>query len=165
MSPPSVSRSISGSSTSAAYAANGPARTLSPMDHKQNMSVAGLPDLRVSVPNYSHVAEPSSQWQGSAQHMSPVHFQHLGNASARGSWDLSTFLDSPATASPVNGQPLNYSGRHISDTPATLGSATGGGAIVTTAGVVGATATTSTSTSTIVTTALESERKKRSTRT
>jgi hypothetical protein len=126
------------------------------------MSVAGLPDLRVSVPNYSHVAEPSSRWQGSAQHMSPVHFQHLGNASARGSWDLSTYLDtSPATANPSNGQPLNYNGRHLSDTPAALGSATGGGgAIVTTAGVgVGVAATVTTAT------ALESERKKRSTRT
>ncbi|KAG0652700.1 hypothetical protein D0Z07_0285 [Hyphodiscus hymeniophilus] len=121
-------RSISGSTSSTAYAGNLPGRVLSPHHQKPLASLqGGPPDLRVSVP---HPHESSGHWQGGQQqhHMpNPQHHyqQQLGNQSARNSWDqMSNYLENnPATAGGNStAQALDYSGsRNVVDRAATGG--------------------------------------------
>lgn len=111
-------RSISGSTTSTAYNSNIPAqRAISPQSQKSINFQGGPPDLRIAVP---HGTQESSHWpQGTTHHM-PTPQQHyqaqLGNAaavaSARGSWDLSNYLEnSPATAAGTSGSGVDYQGQ------------------------------------------------------
>ncbi|KAI9649941.1 hypothetical protein NHQ30_002526 [Ciborinia camelliae] len=101
-------RSISGSTTSTAYNSNIPAqRAISPQSQK-SINFQGVP----------HGAQESSHWQqGTTHHMPTPQQQYqaqLGNAaavaaSARGSWDLSNYLDnSPATAAGTSGPGVDY---------------------------------------------------------
>jgi len=106
--------SMSGSATSTAYTSNIPARVISPLNQKSMTSLqTGPPDLRVSVP---HPHETPSHWQGNQHHMpsSQQYQQQLGSQSARGSWDLSSYLDSnPGTAGGTSTpQTLNYPSTH-----------------------------------------------------
>ncbi|TVY85433.1 hypothetical protein LSUE1_G000471 [Lachnellula suecica] len=120
VSPPS----ISGSTTSTAYAGNLPTRVLSPHSQKSMPLQGGPHDLRVSLPNNPH--ETSSHWQGGQHHMhaSQQQYQQLGSQSGRGSWDMSSvgvgYLDNgPATAAAGSSavsqaQSMNYS-RNVAD--------------------------------------------------
>jgi hypothetical protein len=113
-------RSISGSSTSAAYnPMNIPARVHSPLNQKPMGPQGGPPDLRVSVPHNPH--EAPSHWQGGTHHMQgSQQYQQLGNQSGRSSWDMSSYLEgSPATTGGTSGQTqgLNYpNSRSLADT-------------------------------------------------
>ncbi|RDL39848.1 Uncharacterized protein BP5553_04188 [Venustampulla echinocandica] len=97
-------RSISGSTTSTAYASSIPARVLSPRSQKSLGLTGGPPDLRVALPHNPH--ESAGQWGsggGGGQHhmQSSPQFAPLGSQSSRSSWDMSSFLEnSPATAGP-----------------------------------------------------------------
>jgi len=115
-------RSISGSTTSTAYAGSIPARVLSPHSQK-SMALQGTSDLRVSLPHNPH--ETAGHWQGGQHHMqaSQQYQQHLGSQSGRGSWDMSSvgvaYLDNgPATTAGSSaagqGSSLNYS-RNVAD--------------------------------------------------
>jgi hypothetical protein len=96
ISPRSVSRSISGTSASTAYATSGPSKTLSPPTSKQyvNAKSGGPPDLRFSMPNYSQASEQTHQWQGSQHHMQPTNYQ----LNARNPWDGASYLDTSPVA-------------------------------------------------------------------
>jgi hypothetical protein len=117
---PNSPRSISGSSTSAAYnSMNIPARVLSPLNQKSMGPQGGPPDLRVSVPHNPH--EASSHWQGGGHLMQgSQQYQQLGNQSTRSPWDMSTYLEgSPATTGGTSGQAqaMNYpNSRNLADT-------------------------------------------------
>lgn len=114
-------RSISGSTTSTAYTSSIPARVLSPHNQKP-LGLQSGPDLRVSLPHNPH--EPSSHWQGGQHHMQTSQsYQHpqLSNSSSRNSWDMSTYLENPATAAGTSAPPhaLNYpSARSAADSAA-----------------------------------------------
>ncbi len=88
-------RSISGSTTSTAYATNVPARVVSPRSQKSMGLQVGPPDLRVAASHNPH--DSPSRWQGPQHHMqSAQQYQQL--PSGRGSWDMSSYLESsPAT--------------------------------------------------------------------
>lgn len=127
-------RSISGSTTSTGYSTI-PARVLSPLGQKSMTNLQSPPDLRVSVAHPHGLPEGSGQWQGSQHHMPPAtqqFQQQLGSQSARGSWDMSTYLESSATtaggtstsqnAGQAQTPSLNYpSTRNIADTAGTGG--------------------------------------------
>lgn len=124
VSPRSVSRSISGTSVSTAYATSGPSNTLSPPTSKQyvNAKSGGPPDLRFSMPSYGQAGEQTHQWQGSQHHLQPTHYEQVGggNLNTRNSWDGASYLDtSPVTlatsavAGHGNGQSGSYSGRDV----------------------------------------------------
>jgi hypothetical protein len=121
VSPRSVSRSISGTSVSTAYATSGTSKTLSPPTNKQyvNVKSGGPPDLRFSMPNYGQTSDQTHQWQGSQHHMQPTQYQQVGgaNLNARNSWDGASYLDtSPVTlaTSAVAGHGSRLSGSYNS---------------------------------------------------
>lgn len=101
ISPLSISRSISGTSATAAYPNCGPSKAFSPPTKKEYLSSVkdgGPPDLRFAL--YAQASEQTHQWQGSQHHMEPTHYQQVGggNLNTRNSWDGSSYLD---TSSPV----------------------------------------------------------------
>ncbi|TVY30227.1 hypothetical protein LHYA1_G000714 [Lachnellula hyalina] len=110
-------RSITGSTSSTAYAGNMPTRVLSPHSQKSMALQGGPPDLRVSLPQNPH--ETPGHWPGGHHHMQASqqqYQQHLGSQSGRASWDISSvgvaYLDNgPATTagSSAGSQSLNYS--------------------------------------------------------
>ncbi|TVY47420.1 hypothetical protein LOCC1_G004411 [Lachnellula occidentalis] len=113
-------RSITGSTSSTAYAGNMPTRVLSPHSQKSMVLQGGPPDLRVSLPQNPH--ESPGHWQGGQHHMQASqqqqhqYQQQLRSQSGRGSWDISSvgvaYLDSgPATTagSSAGSHSLNYS--------------------------------------------------------
>ncbi|CAG8959956.1 hypothetical protein HYFRA_00012673 [Hymenoscyphus fraxineus] len=127
-------RSISGSTSSTGYAANIPARVLSPLSQKTMSLTGGPPDLRVGLPTHPH--EPSNHWQGGAPHhmqSSQQQYPQLGPPqNSRGSWDMSPYLENNA-ANTTGGagasgpphhqalsQPMNYN-RNVADTAVTGG--------------------------------------------
>lgn len=117
-------RSVSGSTSSTAYAGSIPARVVSPHCQKSISLQSGPTDLRVSLLHAPH--ETSEQWQGGQHHMqTSQHYQQIGSQSGRGSWDMSSagvglaYLDSgPATAggssAASQAQSLGYT-RNVAD--------------------------------------------------
>lgn len=121
VSPRSISRSISGTSASTAFATSGPSKTLSPPTSKQyvNVKSGGPPDLRFSMTNYGQASEQSHQWQGSQHHMQPTQYQQVGggNLNTRNSWDGASYLDTSPVAmatSAVSGHGNRQSGSYSS---------------------------------------------------
>ncbi|RDW69537.1 hypothetical protein BP6252_08557 [Coleophoma cylindrospora] len=91
------------SNTSTAYNHNIPPRVLSPDDHKAMGLHGGPPDLRLSL---TQTQDASNQWQGNQHHMlnAQAPYPHYGGAAggqqSRGSWDMSSYLESsPHSAS------------------------------------------------------------------
>ena len=86
-------RSISGSTTSTAYASNIPPRTISPHNQKSMALQSASSDL-VRVPVTHNPHESSSHWPGGQHHMqSSQQYQQLGGQNPRNSWDMSPYLD------------------------------------------------------------------------
>jgi hypothetical protein len=112
-------RSMSGPSTSSAYTSSVPARVISPQSQK-GMSLQGGPsDLRA----LSHSTHDSpGHWQAPSHHMqSSQQYQQvpIANPGARGSWDMSSYLESsPATTGNSTPHPASYQGppRNTADT-------------------------------------------------
>ncbi|EHL03282.1 hypothetical protein M7I_0497 [Glarea lozoyensis 74030] len=89
-------RSISGSTTSTAYATSIPARVLSPHSQKSMVLGPGPSDLRVSHdPHWQ-----GGQQQQQQQHMQTSHqYAHLTPQTARGSWDMASYNHANQAAS------------------------------------------------------------------
>jgi hypothetical protein len=115
-------RSISGSTTSTAYATSIPTRVLSPHSQKSMVLAQGPSDLRVSsIPHNPHDA---SHWQQGAQHMQSSHqYAHLGAPNSRGSWDMANYIaTNPGSAGSTSNPPSlnlpmgnNYPRNNVAD--------------------------------------------------
>lgn len=103
-------RSMSGSAPFTSYSSNIPPKATSPHGRKITGLQPESSDLRPSI--IHNPIETPRQWHGGQHHMQTTQqYQQLRNPSSRGSWDMSSYLESqPVNPSgvPIQNQNLNY---------------------------------------------------------